>query len=154
MAGLLVIGFDGSPHAEHAIDVAGHVASARSALVVSAWHPSLGAAETAPLGGMPTAPAPEDERALERSCRQTAQTGVDRARAAGLDAQAEVVRTVGVDDIATTLFDIAEQRDAQLVVVGRRGMSRIKSAILGSVSDAAVRDGRRPVLVVPAPGDD
>jgi nucleotide-binding universal stress UspA family protein len=154
MNGLLVIGFDGSPDAEHAIDVAGRVASARSAVVVTAWHPSLGAADAAPLGGVPTAPSPADEHALERSCREIARTGVDRARSAGLDAQECVARASGVDAIAAILLDVAEERDAELVVVGRRGMSRLKSAILGSVSDAAVRDGRRPVLVVPAPEDD
>jgi nucleotide-binding universal stress UspA family protein len=40
------------------------------------------------------------------------------------------------------------------VVVGRRGLGPLRSAVLGSVSDAAVRDGRRPVLVVPGPLDE
>jgi nucleotide-binding universal stress UspA family protein len=47
------------------------------------------------------------------------------------------------------LCDVAESRDATLVVVGRRGLSRLKEVVLGSVSNAALHDGRRPVLVVP-----
>jgi nucleotide-binding universal stress UspA family protein len=30
-------------------------------------------------------------------------------------------------------------------------MSRLKSALLGSVSDALVREAHRPVLIVPSP---
>ena len=58
----------------------------------------------------------------------------------------------GSDD-ARRAVDLAEERDATLVVVGRRGHSRLREVVLGSVSNAAVHDGRRPVLVVPSPED-
>jgi nucleotide-binding universal stress UspA family protein len=73
-----------------------------------------------------------------------------RVREAGLAAEADVRRGDSAGDIGAALLDAAEQHDADLVVVGRRGISRIQAVVLGSVSDAAVRDGRRPVLVVPA----
>ena len=147
MATLVVIGFDGSPDAEQAIDVAARVLSADSALIVTAWH--LPIAAVAPMGA-PTAPPLEDEHELERRGLETAGAGVKRARAAGLEAEPELQHAAAPSDIAKVLFDSAEQHDAELVVVGRRGMSRIKSILLGSVSEAAVRDGRRPVLVVPS----
>jgi nucleotide-binding universal stress UspA family protein len=53
------------------------------------------------------------------------------------------------DEIAEALCDRAEARDATLVAVGRRGQSRLKEVVLGSVSNAAVHECRRPVLVVP-----
>jgi nucleotide-binding universal stress UspA family protein len=52
------------------------------------------------------------------------------------------------------LASLAEERDAAAIVVGRRGMSRLEAVVLGSVSDAAVREAHRPVLVVPAPDED
>jgi nucleotide-binding universal stress UspA family protein len=60
-----------------------------------------------------------------------------------------VARGASPEEIAEALCDLAEERDATLVVVGRRGQSRLKEVVLGSVSNAAVHDCRRPVLVVP-----
>ncbi|MGH2946191.1 MAG: universal stress protein [Solirubrobacteraceae bacterium] len=150
MAGQVVIGYDGSSDAQRAIDVAARAVRAESAIVVTAWHLPI-AATTTPLPplGAPTATSLEEEREFEQRGRQTAEEGASRARAAGLDAEPSLQRATGTTDIARTLFDVAEERDADLVVVGRRGMSRIEAVVLGSVSDAAVRDGRRPVLVVP-----
>jgi nucleotide-binding universal stress UspA family protein len=151
MPSVIIIGYDGSANAERAIDFAGGIMGAGSAVVVTAWHPPTAAVDTpgVPASGPPV-PSLEEDREREQRARQTAEQGATRARAAGLEAEAAIQRATGTTDIATTLFDIAEGRDAALVVVGRRGMSRIKSVLLGSVSDAAVRDGRRPVLVVPA----
>jgi nucleotide-binding universal stress UspA family protein len=81
--------------------------------------------------------------------REVADEGAARARQAGLNAEAVVARGASAEDIAKTLCDLAETRDATLVVVGRRGMSRLKELVLGSVSNAAIHDGRRAVLVVP-----
>jgi nucleotide-binding universal stress UspA family protein len=154
MAGLVIIGFDGSPDAEHAIDVAGRALTADSALVITAWHLPIAALDSrVPPVGAPVAPPLEDEDEFERRATETARAGAARASSAGFDAQPVLRRAAGPGEIANVLVDIAEQHDAALVVVGRRGMSRIKSVLLGSVSEAAVRDGRRPVLVVPAPAD-
>lgn len=100
----------------------------------------------------PVAPSPEEDARLEEEARRTAEEGVARARAAGMTAEAEVRRGEGSATIARSVMDLADARDADLVVVGRRGMSRLKAVLLGSVSDALVRDGRHPVLVVPAAG--
>lgn len=150
MAELLVIGYDGSPNAQGAIDVAARVVRATAAIVVTAWQLPAAAVHTpvAPVGA-PGVPSLEEERDIERRARETAEEGAARARAAGLDAEPVLRRATGTADIAGILFDAADERDADLVVVGRRGMSLLRSVVLGSVSSAAVRDGRRPVLVVP-----
>jgi nucleotide-binding universal stress UspA family protein len=151
MAGLVVIGYDGSGDAQRAIDVAASVLGADSALVINVWQGSLAAATAAAPLGVPVAPTPEDDDArLERAGREIADEGAARARDAGLAAESDVRRGDSAGEIGTALLDAALERDADLVVVGRRGISRIQAVVLGSVSDAAVRDGRRPVLVVPA----
>jgi nucleotide-binding universal stress UspA family protein len=153
MTRLVVIGYDGSADARHAIDVAAGVLRVEAALVVNVWQGSLAAiAATGPLGA-PAPPTPEEEAALEQAAMQIADEGAARARGVGVSAEAEIRRGASAEDIAATLVDVAEQHNADLVVVGRRGMSRIKELVLGSVSDAVVRDGRRPVLVVPSAGD-
>ncbi len=45
-------------------------------------------------------------------------------------------------------------RDADLVVVGRRGLGGFLGLVLGSVSDQVVHHARCPVVVVSAPDDD
>jgi nucleotide-binding universal stress UspA family protein len=153
MAGLVIIGFDGSPDAEHAIDVAARALTADSALVITAWHVPIAAASSVSPVAAPAAPPLEDDEELERRATETARAGAARAKSAGFEAKPALRRAAGPGEIANVLLDTAEEHDAALVVVGRRGMSRIRSVLLGSVSEAAVRDGRRPVLVVPAPGD-
>jgi nucleotide-binding universal stress UspA family protein len=153
MPELVIIGYDGSHDADLAVDFAAAKLSAQKARVVTVWEPGLAAADVTPVPGAARLPSPEEDARFEEAARQTADSGAARAVAAGLSAEPEIARGVGVGDIARALLDVAEQYDADLLVVGRRGMGRIRSAVLGSVSDAAVRDGRRPVLVVPGPTD-
>jgi nucleotide-binding universal stress UspA family protein len=150
MAGLVVIGYDGSADARRAVDVAAGVLDADAALVINVWQGSLASPMATVPHGAPVAPTPEDDQRVERAAREIAEEGAQRARDAGLAAEADVRQGAAAGEIAAALLDVAEQRDADVVVVGRRGMSRIAAVVLGSVSDAAVRDGRRPVLVVPA----
>lgn len=151
MPRLVIVGYDGSPDAKRAIDFAATRLDAGAARVVTVWEPGLAAAQAAPMLGAPVPPSPEVDRRLEATAREIADAGAARARAAGLPAEPETRLGTGVHQIAEALFEAAEQYDADLVVVGRRGMGLIRAAVLGSVSDAAVRDGRRPVLVVPGP---
>jgi nucleotide-binding universal stress UspA family protein len=52
-------------------------------------------------------------------------------------------------DAAPALAEIAEDRDADMIVVGRHGASGAASLLLGSVAHKLVNMSRRPVLVVP-----
>ena len=49
---------------------------------------------------------------------------------------------------AATLADMADDCSCGLIVVGARGMSGLRGALLGSVSQALVRDATVPVTVV------
>jgi len=54
-------------------------------------------------------------------------------------------------DPAKEVAKLAEQRDADLVVVGTRGIGAVAGSLLGSVSAGVVRRSRRPVVVVREP---
>ena len=54
-------------------------------------------------------------------------------------------------NVAETLARLADERDAAAVVVGTRGLGRVKSAMLGSTSRGLMHHTRRPVVVVRAP---
>ena len=47
---------------------------------------------------------------------------------------------------------IANDEKANLIVIGTRGLSTVKRAMLGSVSDYVVRNAGIPTLIVPGKG--
>jgi nucleotide-binding universal stress UspA family protein len=149
MSGLIVIGYDGSNEAGHAIDAAATILRATGAVVANVWRPAVVAATSTPLAA-PATPLPNDEEdaALERAARSVAEEGAQRATDAGLDARPEVRCGAGAD-IGRLLGALADEYEADLVVVGRRGVSRLEAVVLGSVSNDTVREAGRPVLVVP-----
>lgn len=68
--------------------------------------------------------------------------------AAGCDAEPHLKRTWGAEGLR--LAQLAEQEQADLVLVGSRGLGGTQAA-LGSVSDTVVHYTARPVLVVSYP---
>ena len=52
---------------------------------------------------------------------------------------------------AKALIELADQRDARMIVVGTRGESPLHAALIGSTPQKLVSLSRRPVLVVPPP---
>lgn len=48
------------------------------------------------------------------------------------------------------IITVSEQDKADLVVIGTRGLDRVRRTLLGSVSDYVVRHSKVPVLVCPA----
>jgi nucleotide-binding universal stress UspA family protein len=58
-------------------------------------------------------------------------------------------RRVAIGHPAERLADLADEEDADLLVVGSRGRGALKAAFLGSVSYNLVGVARCPVLIVP-----
>jgi hypothetical protein len=48
------------------------------------------------------------------------------------------------------VFEVADEINAALIVIGTHGSTAVQSGLLGSVSNALVHNSQRPVLVVPA----
>lgn len=146
----VVIGYDGSEEAIRAVDFAARTLDIDSAVVVNVWRDPGAGLAAAPAGAPPPFPSRHVEADLERAAREVAEEGAQRARAAGLDAVGETRLGMGPRDISRALHELAVDCDAELIVVGHGHASMIESALLGSVAVSAVRDERKPVLVVPA----
>ncbi len=146
-----MIAYDGSPHAQAAVEQVGRLLSNGTAVVVTAWQ-SLRPAGGLALAGLPADVAEEAiaklDAAAQEGARACADEGAGRAAQAGLEARARAVLSEGA--LWRTILDIAEDEDARLVVMGSRGRSAIASALLGSVSHGVVQRSRRPVLLVTA----
>ena len=95
--------------------------------------------------GYPYFPDEELEHQLEQRARMRLDREVEKSRSAG-GAVAEAHLRVG--DAAAEIVDLAEDIGAGLIVIGSRGLGRIRRALMGSVSDSVVRHAHCPVLVV------
>jgi nucleotide-binding universal stress UspA family protein len=62
---------------------------------------------------------------------------------------ADAKRRIAVGVPAERLAELADEEDAEFIVVGSRGRGAFRSAFLGSVSNSLVGIARCPVLIVP-----
>jgi nucleotide-binding universal stress UspA family protein len=145
----LVVGTDGSPAADRAIDtlVAVIPAERSDVFVRSVVELQLPAATGLP--GTATLPVGAIERILadqtEDADRYLSEA-IERLRRAGFQCDGDVVR--GAAEAA--LLDVVRERDADLVAVGTRGRGRFTEIALGSVSAHLVRTAPA-TLVAPEP---
>ena len=49
------------------------------------------------------------------------------------------------------ICEIAEERDVKLIILGCRGLNKIRRTFLGSVSDYVIHHCKRSVMVIPPP---
>jgi nucleotide-binding universal stress UspA family protein len=148
--GPLVLCFDGSEDARQAIERAGALFAGRRALVVTVWQPIADLNRLAWTG--PTA-SPVDVVELNRAAaedgRRVADEGARVALEAGLRAEPLAVEATG--SVWRTIVEIADRHDAATIVMGSRGLTGVRSMLLGSVSNAVVHHADRPTLVIRQP---
>lgn len=132
----IVVGYDGSDCARAALDAALGAAKALSDRVVIAF-----GFDDPAFGGETT----DMRKALEEIGEARVAEAAERARAEGVDVETVVVGT----SPAQALADLAAERDARMIVVGTRGESPLKGAIVGSTPHKLLQVATRPVLVVP-----
>jgi nucleotide-binding universal stress UspA family protein len=151
---MILICYDGSTDAQAAVDRAGQLMPGAEATVLVIWETILEVmTRTGSLGtGFGMVGAFEDDGTdarIEQAARDTAAAGVQRATAAGLTAQPRIASRG--DDIAADILAVAGDLNAEIIVLGTRGLGAVKSLMLGSVSHAVLHHADRPVLVIPSP---
>ena len=133
----IVVGVDGSETAARALAWALDEARARNARVrlVSAW--------SAPIMAYPG--AMQGAEIFEKAAEEILGDAERDADVHGLTHPIE--REAAAGGAASALIDAA--RDATLVVVGSRGLSRARELVFGSVSHQVVHHAGCPVVVIP-----
>ncbi|AKN17845.1 universal stress protein [Mycobacterium haemophilum] len=146
----ILVGVDGSPSSVAAVRWAAHEATMRNSPLtlvhVVTAPPVLGA----PVLVSPAAPIPaEFVEQREEDARQMLNDAIKVAEdsAAG-HGSLKINAEVFVSAPAATLVE--QSTDAEMVVVGSRGQSTWRRALLGSVSSALVHHARCPVAVMPS----
>jgi nucleotide-binding universal stress UspA family protein len=146
---VILICYDGSPDSRAAIERAGELLGGRAA-ILTVWEPIVEV--MARTGAARFAVAVDVEKIdsdTEQEARERAEEGVEHARKAGFDPEPRV-RPVDTT-IAQAILSEANDVDASVVVLGTRGLTGLKSLLLGSVSHAVLQHADRPVMVVPSP---
>jgi nucleotide-binding universal stress UspA family protein len=134
----LLIAYDGSDPAKEAIAVAARLfGQGTRATVLYAWEL------------MAAMPIPDGEAQEEARAQGLAEDGARQARALGLAAQARP--EMSTSSAWRTIVDAAERDGADLVVMGTRGQSGVRSLLLGGTSRHVAQHTRSPVLIVPDP---
>jgi nucleotide-binding universal stress UspA family protein len=146
----LLLCYDGSVDAKHGIQRAGGLLAPRPALVLTVWEPApvLGPGLNATAN---TVNFVELDRAGAEEAGRIAEEGVRIAHDAGLDAEPVAVKATG--PVWRTIVESAERHDAAAIVMGSRGLTGLRSMLLGSVSGGVVHHADRPTLVVRRPGE-
>jgi nucleotide-binding universal stress UspA family protein len=143
---MIVLCYDGSPSAKHAIAVAVATFGSQPATLLHVWNPPFPAADAFGLADAPAGPSLGELEGFALGRAQAiAREGGELAR--GLDVTVRVQRSG--PSRWRTILDVADELHAELIVVGTRGATAVQSALLGSVSNAIVHHSQRPVLVVP-----
>jgi nucleotide-binding universal stress UspA family protein len=145
--GPLLICYDGSADAKHAIESAGALLAARPALVVTVWQP-IASLDSVVWSGMIVGvdSFAELDRAAAEAGGRVADEGVRIAQQAGLEAEPLAIKAVG--PVWKTIVETADRHDAAAIVIGSRGLTGVRSMLLGSVSSAVAHHADRPTLVV------
>ncbi len=136
--GQIVVGYDGSACGDAALDSALDIATElgdRVTVVFGYAPPGIWGGEIA-----------EHEEAIEEFGEKLMEGARRKAGERGVEVEVALVPKRA----AEALIDVAEQRDARMLVVGSFGDPPLKGAILGSTPNKLLHMAERPVLVVPA----
>jgi nucleotide-binding universal stress UspA family protein len=141
------VGVDGSDQARRALAWALDEARLRQ-FAVTAVHaytiPPVLLSAPGPLAP-PVPPDPELAQRLHESAERLLERELDEANTEGVEVESRVVSGPAAEAL------LQAGRDADLLVVGTRGLGGFKELLLGSVSSQVTNHAPCPVVVVPGP---
>jgi nucleotide-binding universal stress UspA family protein len=135
----ILIAVDGSTGSDRAVDQGVELAASTGASVLFVF------VRQPP---MPILGSPYYQRSVTGELEH-AQDALARAHLAARDRGVAAESEILEGNAAHEIVALARVRDADLIVIGSRGLGAVADAVLGSVSRAVVHEADRPVLVVP-----
>lgn len=148
---MILVCYDGSDDAKSAIEHAGQLLHGEQATVLTVWQPFIQVIERTAVGFGLTAMGDSEviDKASRESAEERAKQGAELARKAGL--QAEPRTCSQATTTARAILHEAEEIGASAIVMGSRGLTGVKSLLIGSVSHEVIQHADRAVIVVPSP---
>ena len=140
MARTIVLGYDGSPGAHHALEKAVELAKLEGARIAVVFAYEIPAAYGGETG--------DYRRAVRELAEETTAAAVPLLEGAGVDYEIELVAERPVQGLVDAS---AEKTGASMIVIGTNGEHPIRGVVLGSVPHKLLHVSPLPVLVVPNP---
>jgi nucleotide-binding universal stress UspA family protein len=134
----LVVGYDGSDRGDAALDKALELSGGLEAEVVVVF----GYAPPGIWGGE----IAEHEEAIEELGEKVVTRAKERAAERGASIETRLVPKKASE----ALIEVANERQATMIIVGSYGETPLKGAILGTTSYKLLHSTERPVLIVPS----
>jgi nucleotide-binding universal stress UspA family protein len=143
MFSAILVGVDGSPSAEKALKYAVNLAKTYHArlIVVHVILRRFYAVSPSEAGILATTVYVKELEAEGKDIIGKAQSYV---KAEGLDCECRLIQGVPAEEILKT----AESEKVDLIVLGSRGLTEVRSFLLGSVSDKVSHHAKCPTLIV------
>jgi nucleotide-binding universal stress UspA family protein len=141
----IVVGTDGSQTAREAVGQAVEMAQrlGSSLHIVSAYEPVSGQG----LHDAPATSLAPDPQWVTR-LREEVDATLEEAAAAAREAGVEVSVYARQGDAADAILDVAEERGADLVIIGNKGMTGAKRFLLGSVPNKVSHYAPCAVMII------
>lgn len=143
----VLVAVDGSQHSLRALDTASGLVKLcqdASLVVLSVYrHVSLVQSSHSLVGGRNTLETPD--AALARLAGEWVDEAIARAREQGV---VDILGLVRRGPIARTIVQVANEQEADVIVLGSRGSGEVESLLLGSVSHKVCTMAERTCIIV------
>ena len=135
----LVVGYDDTDASREAL---------RQALILAG---ELGETVIAVYGVEPAGNLGEEYDATMGAIAEVGQTALEQAQVQAKEQGTDIELLLIDESPAESLIDVAEKRDARMIIVGAQGPGSLRAALLGSTTRKVLLGTHRPVLVVQSP---
>jgi nucleotide-binding universal stress UspA family protein len=134
----ILLAYDGSEHAQRALDCTRDLARKYGAqvILVHAFHP------------IPQEWGTPLRQQAEAHSIGAGEKTIREAQAQLANESFEVITEMLEGPPAGAILRVAETRECDLIVMGSRGLGELKATLLGSVSDKVLHHSLAPVLIV------
>lgn len=148
---MILICYDGSPDSRCAATEAGRLLAGQPATVLTVWEPFIDVLARTPSGfglGPGMVDSESIDKAAEASAWERAREGAGLAAEAGVEASPRTCTMT--TSVADAILSVAEELNADAIMMGTRGLTGLKSVLLGSVSHGIIQHADRTVILVPS----
>jgi nucleotide-binding universal stress UspA family protein len=147
----LLLCYDGSERADHAIAVTARLFPGVHVHVLNVWEPlERIVARYSSLGPYFGDGVGDADAGIESESTVTAEAGAKLARDAGLAATPHTasLRT----SVWEAVVEAADTLDADVIITGTRALRGVREVLSNTLSHALIQNSKRAVLAIPMPG--
>lgn len=144
MSSNIVVGYDGTPNADKALDFAVSMAKAQGANLIVAH-----VLEWSPYSFLTPTELEERHKRREEELERADKAIIAPAMARLKDSGVQISSMVKYGNIAATLIGIAQEATASQIVLGRTDGSEMSSRLFGSVTISMSQASPLPLTIVP-----